>query len=153
MSESLVFHLYLLVLVWYRQQNCNALASYSPVSVGQRTAYKGCILTMRMWTLNGTLVLVHLPLSVGLRLTFHDGNGCWALATVGANPSATAARLTSSTFEFSFIGLASRSFERLRFVVAGSVAGGFRSVLQTLQRIVERKTAGLLARREFFERG
>src|SRR5882757_5599328 len=29
------------------------------------------------------------------------------------------------------------------------VAGRFRSVLQTLQRVVERKTAGLLARREF----
>ena len=32
-----------------------------------------------------------------------------------------------------------------------SVAGGFRSVLQTLQRVVERKAAGLLARREFLE--
>lgn len=89
MSESLVFHLYLLVLAWYRQQNRNALASYSPAGVGQRTAYKRCILTMRMWTLNRTLVLVQLPLSVGLHLTFHDGNGYWGLASVGANPSAT----------------------------------------------------------------
>src|SRR5207342_1220126 len=33
------------------------------------------------------------------------------------------------------------------------VAGGFRRVLQTLQRVVERKTARLLARRKFLERG
>src|SRR4030095_10579264 len=33
------------------------------------------------------------------------------------------------------------------------VADGFRGVLQTLQRVVNRKAAGLLARREFLKRG
>ena len=34
-----------------------------------------------------------------------------------------------------------------------SIAGGFWGVLQSLQRVVERKTAGFLARREFLKRG
>src|SRR4030095_9648119 len=85
--------------------------------------------------------------------SFHEGSGSCARTPVTTNPSANAANLTSETLRFGFIGLAFRSFIRLRFVVAGSVAGRFRRVLQTLQRVVNRKAAGVLARRARLERG